>query len=108
LNEKNVSTQQSQAQENPWIFGEDEYEERSKRLKTEAKEGEKKAKRLNPKFLRTVNGSIQPITDDEDHRERILQIYKKGADHSTSGFQKGDEIRKEDFLSKLCRLRAEK
>jgi undecaprenyl pyrophosphate synthase len=37
-------------------------------------------------------------------RERILQVYKKGADHSTSGIQKGDEIREEDFLSELYPL----
>jgi hypothetical protein len=39
--------------------------------------------------------------DDEDRRERIPQVYKKGANHSTTGFQKGVESREEEFLSKL-------
>jgi hypothetical protein len=54
------------------------------------------------------SGSIQPIEEEEDHRERILQVYKKGADHSASGFQKGDEIREENLLPEFYSLFSEK
>jgi hypothetical protein len=50
------------------------------------------------------SGSIQPIEKEEDHRERILQVYKKGADRSSSGFQKGDEIRQETSFQELYPL----
>jgi hypothetical protein len=62
---------------------------------------------LNSEFLKAVWESIQQIDEDEDRRERILQVYKKGADDSTSGFQKGHEIWEEDFLSKLYPLHPE-
>jgi hypothetical protein len=42
--------------------------------------------------------------DEQDRRERIVQVYKKGADHSTSRFQNGHEIWQKGFLSKLCPL----
>jgi hypothetical protein len=54
------------------------------------------------------SGSIQPIEKEEDHRERILQVYKKGADHSASGFQKGDEIREENLLPEFYSFFSEK
>jgi hypothetical protein len=54
-----------------------------------------------------VREPIQQIGDEEDHVERILQVYEKGTDLSTSGFQKGDEIREEDFLSELYSLFSE-
>jgi hypothetical protein len=53
-------------------------------------------------------GSIQRIEEKEDHRERILRVYKKGADHAASGFQKGDEIREENLLSEFHSLFPEK
>jgi hypothetical protein len=31
----------------------------------------------------------------ESHRGKGVQVYKKGEDQPTSGFQKGDEVRKE-------------
>jgi hypothetical protein len=54
------------------------------------------------------SGSIQLIEEEEDHRERILQVYEKGADHSASGFQKGDEIREENLLPEFYSLFSEK
>ena len=72
FNEKNLSTQQSQTEEDAWVFGEDEYEERSKGFKTEKNEGEEKVDRLS---------------------ERTIQVYKKGENHISPGFQEGDEIR---------------
>jgi len=33
IREKDISTQQSKTEEDPWIFGEDEYQKRSKDLK---------------------------------------------------------------------------
>jgi hypothetical protein len=54
------------------------------------------------------SGSIQPIEEEEDHRERILQVYKKGADHSASGFQKDNEIREENRFPEFCSLFPEK
>jgi hypothetical protein len=36
--------------------------------------------------------------------ERILQVYKKGTDHSTSRIQRGDEIREKDSLPELYPL----
>jgi hypothetical protein len=38
------------------------------------------------KFLRMVSDPIEQIDDEEDHGERVLQVYEKGADRSTSGF----------------------
>jgi hypothetical protein len=61
---------------------------------------------LNFEFLKGVGETIQQIDEDEDRGERILQVYKKGADHSTSGFQKGHEIWEENFLSKFYPLHA--
>jgi hypothetical protein len=61
---------------------------------------------LNPGFLKGVWESIQQIDEDEDRGDRILHVCKKGADHSTSGFQKGHEIWEEDFLSKFYPLHA--
>jgi hypothetical protein len=45
--------------------------------------------------------STQWIDVHEDYRERILRFYQKGENHLSSGFQKGDEIRQEAFLSEL-------
>jgi hypothetical protein len=45
--------------------------------------------------------NIQWVEVREDHRERILQLYKKGEDHFSSGFQKGDEVRQEAFFSEF-------
>jgi hypothetical protein len=45
--------------------------------------------------------NIQWVEVHEDHRERILQLYKKGENHLSSGFQKGDEVRQEAFLSEF-------
>lgn len=72
FNEKNLSTQQSQTEEDAWVFGEDEYQRRSKGFKTEENEREEKVDRLS---------------------ERKIQVYKKGENHISPGFQKGDEIR---------------
>jgi len=100
FNEENIPAQQSPKEEDPWILGEDEYQERSKCFKAEAIEGEEEVDRLNPECLRTGRESIQQ-TDDEDRRERILQVYKKGADQAASGLQKGDQRWEEDSLSEL-------
>jgi hypothetical protein len=50
--------------------------------------------------------NIQWIEVREDQRERILQLYKRGEDHFSSGFQKGDEVRQEACFSEfrpLCK-----
>ena len=54
------------------------------------------------------SGSIQRIEEEEDRRERILRVYKKGADHSASGFQKGDEIGEENLIPRFHSLFPEK
>ena len=50
FDEENISTEQSQTKENPWLLGEDEYEERPKCLKAETDEGEKKVDGLSFEF----------------------------------------------------------
>jgi hypothetical protein len=52
--------------------------------------------------------SIQQIEDREDHRGRILQVYKKGADQSATGFQKDNEIREENRFPEFYSLFPEK
>jgi hypothetical protein len=47
FNEKDVPTQQSQTEEDTWVFGKDEYQERSKGFKTEENERAKKVDRLS-------------------------------------------------------------
>lgn len=43
-----------------------------------------------------------------DHDEGAVQAYKTGKDHPTSGFQKGDESRKETCFQALYPLYPEK
>jgi hypothetical protein len=45
--------------------------------------------------------NIQWVEIHEDHCERVLQLYKKGEDHFSSGFQKGDEVGQEAFFSEF-------
>jgi len=52
--------------------------------------------------------STQPIQDREDHCGRVLQVYKKGEDPSAPGFQKGDEVRKENLITEFHSLFPEK
>jgi hypothetical protein len=63
---------------------------------------------LNLAFRNGLWECIQQIDEDEDRGERILQVYKKGADHSTSGFQNGHEIWQEGFFSELYPLHPKK
>jgi len=51
FDEKDLSTQQSEAKEDPWIFGKDEYQKWSKCSKKEKAKGEKKVNGLKPKIL---------------------------------------------------------
>jgi len=99
FNEKNLSAQQPQAEKDPWLFGEDEHQKRSKCFKAETVEREKEIDRLDLQFLRMERKNIyQRIDVNEDSLERILQFYKKGEDQLSSGFQKGDEGRQEAFF----------
>jgi hypothetical protein len=104
LNEEDISAQQPQKEEDSWIPGEDEHQERSKCFKKETDEGEEEAERLGLSFLRMGRESVQQIEDREDHRGRILQVYKKGTDQSAPGFQKGDEVRKENLIQEFHSL----
>ena len=74
VSEENISAKQSQKEEDPWIFGEDEYQKRSKGLEAEEIEGKEKADRLS---------------------ERAIQILKERENQRFSGFQTGDEVREE-------------
>jgi hypothetical protein len=51
--------------------------------------------------VRRERENIQWVEVHEDYRERILQLYKKGEDHFSSGFQKGDEVRQKAFFSEF-------
>lgn len=51
FDEKDLSTQQSEAKEDPWIFGKDEYQKWSKCSEKEKAKGEKKVNGLKPKIL---------------------------------------------------------
>ena len=48
FNEKNISTEQPQAEKNPWVCGENEYSGGQKRLETEEGERKKEADGLTP------------------------------------------------------------
>lgn len=52
--------------------------------------------------------SVQQIEDREDHRGRILQVYKKGTDQSVPGFQKVDKIWDENLIPEFHSLFSEK
>jgi hypothetical protein len=55
--EENISTQQSQAEEDSWVLREDEYQGRPQGFKTEESQGAKEVDRLKPiPFERTRPG----------------------------------------------------
>jgi hypothetical protein len=49
--EANLPTQPPQTQENPWIFGEDEYQKRPESFEAKESKGEEKVDRLSERAI---------------------------------------------------------